>query len=118
MNKEDKSLLIQDLCARSPYGVKTSNGYGILKLSPKTDVIYIVDNGHIPYLRLMSSMTEEETKECHKVIIKSQNCSFENSESATTMVNDWLLSKGFDVRGLISKGLAIEVTESNNPYKE
>lgn len=30
---------------------------------------------------------------------------------------DWLLSKHFDVRGLIPKGLAIEVTKENNPYK-
>jgi len=27
------------------------------------------------------------------------------------MANDWLLSKGFDVRGLISKGLALEAKE-------
>ena len=30
---------------------------------------------------------------------------------------DWLNSHHFDYRGLIGKGLAIEVTEENNPYK-
>ena len=31
---------------------------------------------------------------------------------------DWLNEHRFDYRGLIEKGLAIEVTEENNPYKE
>ena len=31
---------------------------------------------------------------------------------------DWLNNHHFDYRGLIKKGLAIEVTEENNPYKE
>jgi hypothetical protein len=30
---------------------------------------------------------------------------------------DWLNSKHFDYRGLILKGLAIAVTDENNPYK-
>lgn len=29
----------------------------------------------------------------------------------------WLLQNHFDIFGLIPKGLAIEVTEENNPYK-
>jgi hypothetical protein len=29
---------------------------------------------------------------------------------------DWLNAHHFDYRGLIEKGLAIEVTEENNPY--
>ena len=31
---------------------------------------------------------------------------------------DWLNAHHFDYRGLIKKGLAIAVTEENNPYKE
>ena len=31
---------------------------------------------------------------------------------------DWLNKNMFDYRGLIEKGLAIEVTEENNPYKD
>jgi hypothetical protein len=34
-----------------------------------------------------------------------------------SMVMDWLNERHFDYRGLIEKGLAIEVTEENNPYK-
>ena len=129
MTQEDKELLLQDLCARLPWGVKVQYNnkiYSIDYVSAEYEEVKldILDNYTVgisdikPYLRPMSSMTEEETKEYHKILITSQDCSFENSESATTMVNDWLLSKHFDVRGLILKGLAIEVTEDNNPYKE
>ena len=31
---------------------------------------------------------------------------------------DWLIAHHFDYRGLIEKGLAIAVTEENNPYKD
>lgn len=65
----------------------------------------------VPYLRPMSSMTEEEEKEYAEIVVKSQDCSYINNESATTIVNDWYLSKGFDVRGLIPKGLALEAPE-------
>ena len=71
---------------------------------------YIIDEFE-PYLRPMSSMTEEEKEEQSKIVMQSMSCSLDNSESATTMLNDWLLSKHFDVRGLISKGLALEAKE-------
>lgn len=132
MTKEDKQLLLKDLCSRLPCEVKVlipELRQDVATLIGIDDVSFIVKyNESIiycpfevsikPYLRPMFSMTEEEEKEYAKIVVKSQNCSFENSESATTMANDWLLSKGFDVRGLISKGLAIEVTEENNPYKD
>ena len=60
-------------------------------------------------------MTEQENKEYAKIVVKSQDCSYINNESATTIVNDWYLSKGFDVRGLIPKGLALEARA--NMYK-
>jgi hypothetical protein len=31
---------------------------------------------------------------------------------------DWLNAHHFDYRGLIEKGLAIAITENNNPYKK
>jgi hypothetical protein len=33
-------------------------------------------------------------------------------------VINWLLKKKFDFMGLIDKGLAIRVTEKNNPYEK
>ena len=41
---------------------------------------------------------------------------FIHLEAATLI--DWLNAHYFDYRGLIEKGLAIEVTKENNPYKE
>lgn len=128
MTQEEKELLLKDICARLPYGVKILDDafkkYGASELinigidgsllvdNKENDIQYypIIDDIK-PYLRPMSSMTEEEKKEFTKVLVKSQECSYENNESATTIVNDWYLSKGFDVRGLIPKGLAIEAPE-------
>ena len=124
MTQEEKDLLLKDLCARLPYHVRCkiwlkdgTTEEGPLDLEHNyADVLlnafYYNNIKDIkPYLRPMSSMAEEEDKEYAEVIVKSQDCSLENSESATTMANDWLLSKGFDVRGLISKGLALEAPE-------
>jgi len=137
MTEEEKELLLRDLSARLPYGVKTSKGCGILELSPRTDVIYIVDNGHIPYLRPMSSMTEEEKKELLTLLVGEDSISHfkvENDGIANTDENiqsghswqyhwlnfsnenmslyaDWLNSHHFDYRGLIGKGLAMEAPE-------
>ena len=121
---EERELLFKDLSARLPYHVRVKVWLkeGITEEGPLdlehtyADVLlaafYYKKIVNIkPYLRPMSSMTEEEEKEYAEVIVKSQDCSLENSESATTMANDWLLSKGFDVRGLISKGLALEASE-------
>ena len=133
MTQEEKSLLLQDLCARLPYDVIVdyrenefeTPHWKITAIYPETmdgRISYYkrigvgsesgsrpFKIGEVkPYLRPMSSMTEEEDKEYAKIIVKSQDCSYENNESATTMVNDWYLSKGFDVRGLIPKGLALE----------
>ena len=65
----------------------------------------------LPYLRPMSSMTEEERKVY--IEISSHLC---GEIAAKTMI-DWLNANHFDYRGLIPMGLALEVTEENNPYK-
>ena len=126
MTQEEKSLLLKDLCARLTYevflkigeysdytlqGIVQSNIYKPLLIRCNGSDFECSIEVVRPYLRPMSSMTEEVDKEYAKVIVKSQDCSLENSESATTMANDWLLSKGFDVRGLIKKGLALEAPE-------
>jgi hypothetical protein len=123
MTSEEKHLLLKDLCARLPYGVKTSNGHGILELTPRTDVIYIVDNGHIPYLRPMSSMTEEEKKELRQEHVKDEKLYTEcitkaangdNSMRGKVILHfaaDWCNKNHFDYRGLIPMGLALEAPE-------
>jgi len=62
----------------------------------------------------MSSMTDEERKDFYHNRIQYDGDMFA-SESGDI---DWLNAHHFDYRGLIEKGLAIAVTEENNPYKE
>lgn len=81
MTQEEKQLLVKDLCARLPYGVKvcarfnTGNRYtaNITAISADRDYIQIRENDLHPYtgssvedirpyLRPMSSMTIEERK--------------------------------------------------------
>ena len=63
-----------------------------------------------PYLRSLSSMTEEERKVYEYLTL----C---NTPEGISKLTNWLDKKMFDHRGLIPKGLAIEVTGENNPYK-
>ena len=131
MMQEEKKLLLKDLSARLPYGVKvnlplygaTTLTYDMVKLIDKDD------NKWLPYLRTMSSMTEEEKKEISILL----NYEFYIDEDCALVAEDnrhrirldlmqiyidYLNAHHFDYRGLIPKGLAIAVTEENNPYKE
>ena len=104
MTQEDKQLLLKDLCARLPYKViiKSIGENKIIGLWDLRDI----DNLPLPYLRPMSSMTEEENKKLDEIWLKH------------TIVEgaDYLNSIHVDYRGLIKKGLAIEVNKENNPY--
>ena len=141
MTQENKELLLQDLCARFPYGVKIStrikgnSNFIDSELSGELlDDFIKKDWGIIkPYLRPMSSMTEEE-KEDLKCLFDAENVTNESIcflEGGTLEEYEaeipfifcynivvWLLEHHFDYRGLIPLGLAIAVTEENNPYKE
>ena len=134
MNNKLKQLLLVDLCARLPYGVICSiyrtDDVGVGWRDEK--LVGYFENSHSyefnfgkdcisvdnvdkikPYLRPMSSMTEEEKKEYDKLFsIRSQGETYcENWEWI-----DFMNSHHFDYRVLIEKGLAIAVTEENNPY--
>ena len=113
MTQEEKDLLLKDLCGRLPYGTMVECSIG----NAAMDVV--LHSAHIdefieqmlivkPYLRPMSSMTEEERKEFKKAVVESQNI---DGISASTYVSDWLISKHFDVRNIIPKGLALEAPE-------
>lgn len=126
--EEKKNLLLRDLCARLSYGVKAKANditvvtiNGIVKRQSLTghfDYDIITDNGNFylkevkPYLRSMLSMTEEEKMK----LSLSQIYAFTYYNEIAKI--DWLNKHYFDYRGLIDKGLAIEVTEDNNPYKD
>ena len=113
MTQEQKDLLLKDLCARLPYGVIVHS----LGTPHEQKLIgYIPDIDHYnvkPYLRPMSSMTDEERK-IHNGHRLSKWSTYSEHMSETI---DWLNAHHFDYRGLIPMGLAIAVTEKNNPYK-
>ena len=128
MTQEDKQLLFQDLCARLPYHIKVkvwlkygTTEEGLLDLEHNyadvlRDAFYYDEIKDIkPYLRPMSSMTEEEWKEFSVLAVGTHLFKGPLIPSYDTL--DWLNSHNFDYRGLIEKGLAIAITEENNPYK-
>ena len=111
MTQEEKDLLLKDLSTRLPYGVKgiiTYNGdkdiftvkgiFNILFLSD-TECCHLED--FKPYLRPMSSMTEEE-----EIFYNIKYPYIKNYEQM-----DWLNAHHFDYRGLIEKGFALEAPE-------
>ena len=130
MTKEEKQILLKDLCARLSYGVKVQANGEICTLieidyEESSCGVKHIDR-HLsgediekvnPYLRPMSSMTEEEyleyneTREWKYVDDDHYEC-FDTLETF-----DWLNEHHFDYRGLIEKGLAIAVTKENNPYE-
>ena len=132
MKQEDKELLLKDLCARLPYGVKVESVFinpdtkeykscGI-EVFDATSILMIRDGlGEFkPYLFPLSSMTNEDhatyskiwedtgktayLEGCHHLI-----CTIKAYKAA----NDYLLSKYYDIDGLIPKGLASDATGKN-----
>ena len=128
MTQQDKDLILKYLCMALPYGVviKITSDGGMLDVSYniKLDADLLSDLLHgeddfMPYLRSMSSMTEEEKKEFNN-IPSTKNYQIVNGDLPWDVANykqiQWLLKKHFDFIGLIPKGLAIEVSKENNPY--
>ena len=66
-----------------------------------------------PYLRPMSSMTDEEKLEYRKTqwVYQADYCAPEYFDDLESY--DWLNKNHFDYRGLIEKGLAIDATGLN-----
>jgi hypothetical protein len=127
MTQEEKELVIKEFCARLPYGLKlnfyskaTNENYvcTLLGIEPDNEkpIIAKTEDGaftftqdHVkPYLRPMSSMTEEEKKTLNN-ILEYQYCSDDSCMCEST---DWLNAHHFDYRGLIEKGLALPAKEN------
>lgn len=133
MKKEDKEILIRDLCGRLPYGVKV-----YIKKWSKLDIkyyegVYTVESIDLslntifadsesnsveiivgyyddeikPYLFPMSSMTDEQYKEYWELEHSG------NMEHLSIPALDWLNAHHFDYRGLIEKSLALDATGLN-----
>jgi hypothetical protein len=157
MTQEDKQLLLKDLSARFTYDIIVSVTDGTIKYNAYIESVsykYIqvspVDSDSIftaytfykiseikPYLRPMSSMTEEEAKEIAILddiqvkdilsikitdeyidfvvddgLVNTEIKRFWYDEIVSSIkIFDWLNSHDFDYRGLIEKGLAIEAPD-------
>lgn len=138
MTQEDKALLLKDLCARLPYGVKMidTEPYSA-EHNPILTLSYISEDNGIgcragkgvmatslgsikPYLLPLSSMTEEQYNEFfsyyHNIEMDEVKESGDYLKAA--YIGDdakysWLNKNHFDYRGLIEKGLAIDATGLN-----
>lgn len=120
MRQEDKELILKDLCARLPYGVKVNTIQGDFTLLGLTNERVFttceVEGCHNdfpielikPYLFPLSSMTEEQEKEYNNLNCYELGC-FPHTEEAL----DYLTKNHFDYRYLIEKGLAIDATGLN-----
>ena len=116
MTQDDKELLIKDLCARLPYGVKVlydAQIFEIQYIEPMYEELKLLDNETYtlpveevkPYLFPMSSMTEEQIKEVNKL---SSLRVFPN-----LYLFNWYFENHIDIYGLIPMGLALDATGKN-----
>ena len=162
MTQEDKEeLLLKDLAARLPYGVKgkcevdasydtpfstieQTHKFNALLEGIKDETLFVTplieDNDEqdfayeevadgidvldfMPYLRPLSSMTEEERKEYEGFIIHREHVNAQGQEwyiacfsfNSVPRFIDWLNAHHFDYHNLIEKGLALEA--SSEMYK-
>lgn len=141
MKQENKELLLKDLCARLPYGVKINAKYSCIDTNievEKVGVLSMVDNDAIiaftcddtncynyvtihdikPYLFPLSSMSEEQCYKLASIRSEFQDCwKYIKTPIPLSICNfeqiDWFNKNHFDYRGLIEKSLAVDATNLN-----
>lgn len=128
MEKNDNELLLIEIGTRLPYGdlkaeyegtvydVEGVNCYDEVQLTGLNYTLPVYDVKL--YLRPVSSMTEEEEEEF--VAFTDTMFRFGKDEELCVLpldAIDWLNAHHFDYRGLIEKGLAIDVTKNKNVYE-
>jgi hypothetical protein len=124
---QDKELLLKDLCARLPYGVKM-NHIADDEHSPKTligvakDMITLeglggyecVDIEHYkPYLFPLSNMTDEQNSELLNIVKYCEIELKDNDAEFWSLIMDFYNKHHIDYRCLIERGLAIDATGKN-----
>lgn len=131
MTQEQKDILLKDLCARLPYGVKVEYENKVFDLEHvcpmyeevKLDIYqaWTLSISEIkPYLFPMSSMTDEDYAIYSKIWEDTGKTAYLDgchhlisTIKAYKAATDYLLSKQYDVNGLIPMGLAIDATNLN-----
>ena len=136
MTQKNKEILIKDLCARLPYGVKVlfeNEVFSIDYISAKYEEIkldipdnYTLDITNVkPYLFPLSSMTRKQLFDVQEIIGKNE---IEIEDGFLHIINydrntityleilavfEWFYKNHFDIYGLIPMGLAIDATNLN-----
>lgn len=122
MTKEEKDLLVKDLCGRLPYDLRVDIRFRVLGVGVEhrakvvgfnfSDFGSYLSSGDVteikPYLLPMSSITDAQ-KEIYNTLAKDVAL----GTKAFADLYDWLNEHNFDYRGLIEKGLAIDATGLN-----
>lgn len=124
MTQADKDLLLRDLSARLPYGVIVhtiwnyidTNGKILRRETDRPLAFHdLCDYWNCkPYLRPVSSMTEEERNEYLSIKMQETErvaLAEVYRPEAISEIMDWLNKHHFDYRGLISKSLALEAPD-------
>lgn len=136
MTEQEKQLLLKDLCGRLPYVTYVRiveadcldrsesvtegcvGGYSNTRMCQDysmDEIFEFIESGDTvkPYLRPMSSMTEEEAIElCTGVHDKVLRITEKNHTCILSIDQiDWFNTRHFDYRGLIDMGLALEAPE-------
>ena len=139
MTREDKELLLKDLCARLPYNPLVEykgESYNVLGIAHgrlvlcKPFMSYTLNECPLveevkPYLFPLSSMTEEQKEELKNEISKQTDILIERMKNDDCGIDcgkyhfhsllelEWLLKNKFDYMGLIPKDLANNATGLN-----
>ena len=116
MKQEQKELLLKDLCARLPYGVKVQTTYINPRTKERTDIgtdvlstveISMLIDGyeeHKPYLFPLSSMSDEQAKELFNIfglVCPSTEEDYIKINECTGIT--FFLCQGFDVETHLDK---------------
>ena len=128
MKQEDKDLLLKDLCARLPYGVKVQTTYINQKSKERSDIgidvlttveLSMLIDGfeeHKPYLFPLCGMTKKQKEEFDALYweAREKTCTdFDFKCVYSGLKTDWFNKNHFDYRGLIPMWLALDATGLN-----
>ena len=136
LNTFDKELLIKDLCARLPYGVKinenTQGDFTVIGLTTERVFTTCETEGchnDFPiecvklYLFPLSSITDGQKNHISQLLLDAQieyspyeedygNLLASSVKQANALIN-YCLANHLDINGLIEKGIAIDATGVN-----
>ena len=141
MKQEDKDILLKDLCARLPYGVKVnadfidSNRIGVVRGILNEELTLLPETGYPfernieyvkPYLfplteEILDKATEESNTLYKELICSDSDLYKENNKSNTLLLQakirssviKYFIIHHIDYNNLIGKGLAIDATGLN-----